>query len=666
GGNDSSIANEDDTAKATDPSTGVPSSSTKVSNDELVKSANEDATATQSEATDLDNQKDRAYNYAKQLNEQAKAKTAEATKAKTEADAMPDGPDKITAEQRADDLQAQANSLQTQTSAATSIAQALENDAKNKQAEADKAKQLASSLDKAVKSNDSKAIDAALMQQRELQAMSDTRPEAGSTAKNIQVEADKKHAELDKAKTADQDLKDEIAQNQQRIDQLKAEEAKEKDPELKKGIESQIEGINEDIDDDKKQLAAQDKKVQLLQNQANDLDNQQQAANDAIAQSKNPAISSDAITDADKKALSTDAVSYQQSVSETTTSKTYSPVANTQSTGTQSTGTQVTDTQSTGTQSTGTQVTDTQSTGTQSTGTQVTDTQSTGTQSTGTQTGNDSNTVVAENENPDASYTNAIQKTDTITDPVQREKAKAQVYTDWATTIDDQIKEKKQEIAGTTDKTKKTQLNADLKKLQAESNQKKQDSKNSIAAADKAQKEKDAQGTAQPVVSNDDQFTKQITAADQEPDVVKKENTKAQVYSDWADSLDAKAAAKELAAKKIKNKAQLDKANQEIAAIRSDADTKRNLADEAKNKATEAETAAQTQTTPQLANTDVKYDDPQATKALDDQKLLTDQANQNRANKDSLTSLAASATGDQKTQLLKEATDQQRQAWDKD
>ncbi len=617
----------------------------------MVKTANDDAIATQSEATDLDAQKDRAFNYASQLNEQAKSKTQEAAQAKNTADVLPEGPDKKAAEQKAADLIAAANALQSQVAASTSMAQALEADAKNKQQEADKAKQYATSLDKAVKSKDSKALDDALAKQLELQAMSDTRPESESTAKNLQIEADKKDAELEKAKTSSQDMKEEIAQNQQRIGQLKAEEAKEKDPELKKGIEAQIEGINEDIADDEKLLVADQKKVELLQNQSNDLNNQAKAANDVIVQSKNPAVSSTPISIENKNALSKDAIAYQQTSTEIGTSKVYAPV-----TGTQTAGVQTTDTQTTGTQTAGVQTTDTQTTGTQTSVTQTTDTQIPGNDST--------NTVVAD-ENPDSAYSDALQKADTISDPIAREKAKGEVYSNWASNIDDQINEKKQEIAGTKDKTKKAELNADLKKLQASSEQKKQDSKNSVAAANKAEKDKIAQQGTQQVALPDDQFVKQISAADQNPSVVEKENKKAQVYSDWADALDSTAVVKENNLTKIKNKTQQEKAKQEIAAIRADAESKRNLSDEAKTKATEAETASQTTGT-QSNPTEVHYDSPEANSALQEQKQLVDQANQNRQNKDSLSNLASTKEGDEKNQLLKAATEQQRQAWEKD
>lgn len=57
-----------------DPAANVPSSSSRVGNEELVKSANEDALATQTEVIELENQKARVYNYAAQLNVQTKIK----------------------------------------------------------------------------------------------------------------------------------------------------------------------------------------------------------------------------------------------------------------------------------------------------------------------------------------------------------------------------------------------------------------------------------------------------------------------------------------------------------------------------------------------------------------------------------------------------------------
>jgi hypothetical protein len=684
----------DDSTDAGTTDQGTPPA--QVRNDELLKSANEDAAATQQEAIDLNIQKDKAWTNAADINNQAKAKTAEAKKAKDDADAMPEGPDKVAAENAATQKQAEANALQSQAAAAISIAQGLDNDAKQKQVEADKTKQYATALDKAIKSKDPKSLDAAVALGSELQAMSDARSQSGQTAKNLQDEADKKHKELDKAKTEAQDLRDEIAQNEERINQLNAEKAKEKDPELRNGIDSQIEGINEDISDDKKLLAAADKKADAIQNQANDIDNQLKGANDALAQSKNPSVTGSAVSDADKKALQADADSYQQSISETGTSRPFAAVTGTQTSGGQQStvGSQTSGTQTSGSQqstvssqTSGTQTSgsDQSAVGSQTSGTQTSGSQQSavgsqtsatqtsgsdqstvGSQTSGTQTttGTDSDhVVVAEIVDPGIGFTESIQKTDTITDPVQREKAKAAVYSDWSAAIDDEIRDKKQELAGTTDKTKKAEINADIKKLQDEKKQKDADAKASLAAADKEQKAQIANQPAKPVV-DEQQFITQLNAADAKGTTAEKENTKVDIYNAWADSLDAAASAKEKGLTKIKDKKAQEQAKADVAALRADADAKRSLADDAHEKAVAAETSSQ----PVASTTtnDVKYDDPGAATALDNQKKYSDAAAVNRAKKDSLTTIAASATGDDKNKLLTAATEQQRIAWDND
>ncbi|MEO5645175.1 MAG: hypothetical protein ABIQ40_05860, partial [Bacteroidia bacterium] len=651
GGVDSSdgtdTGEDDSTATIT---TGNPPA--KVRNEELVKSANEDAASTQQESIDLNSQKEKAWTNATAINGEAKAKSTEAKAAKAKADAMPEGTEKTTAQQEADKLLAEANALQSQAAAAISIAQALDNDAKQKQLEADKTKQYAASLEKAVNKNDPKALDAAIAQGSELQAMSDSQPQGEQTAKNLQDEANKKHTDLEKAKTSAQDLRDEIAQNEARIKQLKADQQKEKDPDMRAGMDAQMEGINEDIADNKKDLAAADKKVALLQNQANDLDNQAKGAADAIAQSKNPAVNGSVISADDKKAMGDDAIAYQQSISESGTTRVFAPAGTTSTSGTEPTGTTTTTT--TGTEPTGT------TTGTEPAGTTTTGTEPTGTTTVGTDPGTDPDNV-GESVDPAIAFNESLQKADAIPDPVEREKAKADVYTQWAADLDDQVKEKKQELAGTTDKTKKTKLSADIKTLQSQQDQKEKEAKNSIAAADKAQKAQLASNPSAPAVASE-QFTSLLDAADTKTAVAEKENSKAQIYSDWADSLDAAAAVKENGLPKIKDKKQQEKVKTEITALRSEAGAKRNLADEAKEKAAAAQPLASATTTAEK----ISYSEPGAATALKEQQTLLAQSEASKAKRDSLSALAGTAKGAEKTQLLTAASDQQRQAWEKE
>jgi hypothetical protein len=231
-GNDGGDNNDpgDDTTDSTDPAANVPSSNQAVTNEELIKSAFEDASATQKEADQLQTQTDNAFAYAADLNSQAKAKADEAAKAKADADAMPEGSEKTAATQKANGIQAEANSLQAQTVAAYNVAKGFEGDTRQKQQEADKAEQYAQALDKAVKSNDPKAMDQAETLGNELDAMGTARPQSSETVKNLQEEANKKKTELDKTKAETQDLRDEMNLNDNRIKQLQDEITREKDP----------------------------------------------------------------------------------------------------------------------------------------------------------------------------------------------------------------------------------------------------------------------------------------------------------------------------------------------------------------------------------------------------------------------------------------------------
>ena len=599
-----------------DPAANVPSSSSRVGNEELVKSANEDALATQTEVIELENQKARVYNYAAQLNVQTKIKKAEVVQAKSQADAMAEGPGKIAANEKVAELQSQVNALQAQTTAATTIGNALETDVKNKKLEADKAKQFSISIANAVKSKDTKVMDEALKQQVELEALSGIRSEGDLTAKNIQEEAEKKRTKFEVEKNKTQDLKEEIAANQTRIDQLKIEQAKEKDIDLKEGIAFQIEGITDDINANKKQLAVVDQNLKNLENQYNDLANQSKAANEAIVESKNPSNSSVAMNAIDKKALENDVKIYQQTISEIGVLNIYAPIVSKNPISTNP----------------------------------VVEV-------------NNTKPVTESDKNPNANFAKSIQDLDKVTDPVVRNNAKAKVYNEWVASLDEQISETKQEIAGTSDKKKKEELNVELKKLQTESIQKKQDSKQSLLAVENSNKGKDAA-----IIRIEDKYNQQLTVAEKETDLVLKGNLKEQVYNEWADSLESIAIAREKSVLKIKNIAAQEKAKQEIMAFKVAAMEKRNLAEDAIGKPVEpvVATAPLTPTMKDPVGPILNYSDPIAKQAIEEQRILLSKAERNRINKDSLTQLANATAGAKRTQLLSQATEEQRQAWNKD
>ncbi|MGL4598748.1 MAG: hypothetical protein ACRCYO_14625, partial [Bacteroidia bacterium] len=288
GGNQTTNPEDDDT---TDVAANVPSSQTKnITNEELVKIAFDDAKETKDEATDMRNEADRAMNYAVDLNEQTKEQTAKAEQAKTDADAMPEGQAKKQAQEQAAEEQAKANALQSQTVAAFGVAEALDRDADRKESESKLSDKYAASLDKAVKSKDPKALDALAPQEQELENIASGEPEGAETVKNLRANADTKRNELEKATAASNQLREENKQIQEKIQRLKQEEAAEKDPDLKAGLASQVEGMEEELADNNQDLKKADAKEARLQNEVNALDNQVEGATNVLAQAKNTAL----------------------------------------------------------------------------------------------------------------------------------------------------------------------------------------------------------------------------------------------------------------------------------------------------------------------------------------------------------------------------------------
>lgn len=276
---------------------------------------------------------------------------------------------------------------------------------------------------------------------------------------------------------------------------------------------------------------------------------------------------------------------------------------------------------------------------------------------------NNTKPVTESDKNPNANFAKSIQDLDKVTDPVVRNNAKAKVYNEWVASLDEQISETKQEIAGTSDKKKKEELNVELKKLQAESIQKKQDSKQSLLAVENSNKGKDAA-----IIRIEDKYNQQLTVAEKETDLVVKGNLKAQVYNEWADSLESIAIAREKSVLKIKNIVAQEKAKQEIMAFKVAAMEKRNLAEDAIGKPVEpvVATAPLTPTMKDPVGPILNYSDPIAKQAIEEQRILLSKAERNRINKDSLTQLANATAGAKRTQLLSQATEEQRQAWNKD
>jgi len=768
-----------DSVSDEDPSTNVPSSQEKVTNAELVKTAYENADETAKEAIQLDQQEDRAFAYAQKLNADAKEQQTAADKAKSDAAALPDGPDKIAATNKANELQAEANALQSQTVAAYNVAEALSVDAKQKQEEAALATDYAKSLDAASKSSDPNAMDAVAKKELALQNQSDVRPQGEENIKNIKEEADKKREQLQVAKSQAQDLREEKKSNEDLIANLQADAAKEKDPDLKAGYESQIEGIRETIADNDVEIKKADAKVNSLETAVNDLDNQLAAANATMAESKNASVAPVKINPDDKKLLSENVVAYQNRVDDSNTK--IAPVNQTpvvKDPGTQDPVTENPVIKDPNTQDPVTQNPVTTDTQTQDPASQNTVVKDPNAQENNTQSGSDpvaqepikpasdaiidvQNSVseilqeaddiedpvakeqkignahsqaeqtldakieatqqqlavekdparekelqnninqfreekdkqhqlaeesklrekqavaatqpVEQPADPFAAYSEAITAADTISDPVVKESKKAETYTDWANALDAKVAEDKKLLAATKDKAQKDSLKSVIAADQKRSQELKQDAKlakvaeqNSIAAQNS------------PGAKSDEIYENRVAAMGENPNVAERETAKEQLYTDWADSLRMEADNLDALAAKERNSSKKADLVVEANDLRKSEEEKRSLAAAAHDNAASAVIAQNTvkqnqntnvtsdPSTNSIVEEGVKYNDTEAKSSLDERDKLNSEAKGLRADQDSLIAAAASKSGAEKNALLADASEAQRQAWDKE
>ena len=742
-----------------DPADNVPFSNDPVSNQQVVGTAKQEAEEAQKDAVSAQQQADRAYTYATDLNKQAKEKQADADKALAAAQALPEGPEKQTALTDAAQKQAEANAAQAQAVAAVTVANSLDQDAKTQKQEADAANKYANTLDKALIKNDKLAMDQLPQQEQELQALTTARQEGASTVANYKAEADKKQQALDAAKTEMQDLKDENVQNQQKIDQLKAEEAKEKDFDLKAGIAAQIEGIEEDIAANNDDIKKQEKKVQRLENEYNDANNKSQAANNTIAQSRNTEIAPVATSPEAKKQLEQDINTYQQSAMEAGTSRPVAatnpaetktippdPIADNSPSNNQPNNSVNKPSDRNGNNSNKPVVNNSGNNNANPTNPQnngsdnpvnnsgnddtnpVTNNNANPNNSQNNDSNNpvnnsgnnDANPVINNNTNPnnpqnndsnnpvnnsgnndtnpvvennsanenadnnlsprekaDAEFTSRISAIDTISNPVTKAEQEAQVKTEWAASIDQEIKEKKAQLSATKDKDEKAQLKYEITQLEQRSVALKNEARSATnVAKQEEQKQRQEQSAAarnaqvtQPIDNN---FTSKQTEVAAISDPNEKAQAEQQLYNDWADELGANADKKDQELAATKNKKQQEQLKQEIAVLRNAESDKRAeaeaagaLAEQAGQVVPVASNTAQSNPNA-LVEGGVIFENNTAKTAIANRDEKSVEANELRAKQDSLTQAASKAQGEEKNRLLREATTAQRQAWDKE
>ena len=277
---------------ATNLTAGVQKSDTilsdkKLSNDDIVKIAYEDAKDVDAEAKQLREQADIALNLANQKNELAQNKSKEASSYMGEASKTNDIVKKEEFFDKSDAASTEAKQLNQETVTAFNLAKKLDATAFKKQEEADISQQYAKELEGAVKSGNSpEALAKVEEQEKKLDELNKANIGTASISNSLKMEGDTKQRELNKTVQTSTDIKQEMVDNETVITNLKVDLEKTKNEELKQGLENQITELNQENVDKKIELKKNDIKVAKLQKEYDGILNETAMVNTVIDQSK--------------------------------------------------------------------------------------------------------------------------------------------------------------------------------------------------------------------------------------------------------------------------------------------------------------------------------------------------------------------------------------------
>jgi len=264
-----------------------PQPGTKLSNENIIKIANDDAKVVESEAKDAQEQADIALMYANQKNEQAQNKSKEASDLFDAARGSSDNVKKQTLTEKANATKQEADQLNEETVNAFNLAKKLELSAQSKQKEADLSKEYAKDLEIAVKSKNSTQAMAKLdEQEKKLEELSKENEGVPAITNSLKLDVETKKKALDKAVQSRNDLKQEIADNETIIASTKADAEGTKNADLKKGLMTQIEELLTENKTKQKELEDKEARVTQAQKEYNGIKNQSELINSVVEQAK--------------------------------------------------------------------------------------------------------------------------------------------------------------------------------------------------------------------------------------------------------------------------------------------------------------------------------------------------------------------------------------------
>ena len=243
-----------------------------VSNDDLVKMAQDDANDIEAEAKQISEQATQAQNFA---DEKSKAVTA----LYDNAENLEKGGDA----EKAKEVRSSADQQALESATANSLAKQLRDDATKKEQEAKLANEYVTELKNASVSNSKEALAQLETQRKQLEAMSTAPSGASIVSEKYKREVELKQAEVNEAIHLKETLPQDIINIDKTIEKTKATANSTKNKDLKEGLEGQVKDLQDDKTDKQAAIVANEARIPVLQKELSELQNELNVVNGVIS-----------------------------------------------------------------------------------------------------------------------------------------------------------------------------------------------------------------------------------------------------------------------------------------------------------------------------------------------------------------------------------------------
>lgn len=268
----------------------------------------------------------------------------------------------------------------------------------------------------------------------------------------------------------------------------------------------------------------------------------------------------------------------------------------------------------------------------------------------------------------DSKFNRQTAATDTISKPVDKAIAKAAIYKNWATAIEQDASGKKKELEITTDKDRQNLLKKEIAELETDATDKRKMEQESLASADRMKKE-DVKTSPEDVKRTEyaNSYATRLAANDneQKPGVAK-DSSQAVLYNKWADAISNDISTRKKNLATITDPAQRNKEEQKIADLQSDLAGKQAVAQKLTAHASKAKqdlASASAQKEPGIQATDAASLSPRP--ASPERTKLETESVSLKTKADSVYTVAMKLQGDDRAAKLKESNDLEKESREK-